>query len=103
MFYDAPCFAHTMAFPTSMLADLQTKTQSALEFDNTLDYETAYTAVWETRGKEYGLQLLNDQWLDSTASTSYVAPVAQIPSGYSYVTIFHFADGTTAMSDVKQK
>ena len=103
VFYDAPCFAHTMAFPTSMLAELQTKTQSALEFDNTLDYETAYTAVWETRGKEYGLQLLNDQWLTATASTSYVAPVAQIPSGYSYVTIFHFADGTTAMSDVKQK
>ena len=106
VFYDAPCFAHTMAFPTSMLSALETKTQDALDKDNTVDYEKAYTAVWETRGREYGLKLLyggeeDNSW--AQGNTTYIAPVSEIPAGFSYVTIFHFADGTTVMSDVKQK
>ena len=106
VFYDAPCFAHTMAFPTNKLTDLNTKAQNALEKDNTLAYETAYTAVWETKGREYGLKLLyggeaDNSWLQG--NTTYIAPVNEIPAGFSYVTVFHFADGTTVMSDVKQK
>ena len=108
VFYDAPCFAHTMAFPTELLAELNSKTNDALKYDTTLDRKTAYTAVWETKGREYGLKLLyggesdaNNSWLQG--NTSYIAPVDEIPSGFSYVTVFHFADGTTAMSDVKQK
>ncbi len=109
VFYDAPCFAHTMAFPTSMLSALESKTQAALDNDNndnTVDYEKAYTAVWETRGREYGLKLLyggeeDNNW--AQGNTTYTAPVSEIPAGFSYVTIFHFADGTTVMSDVKQK
>ena len=108
VFYDAPCFAHTMAFPTELLAELNSKTNDALEYDTTLDRKTAYTAVWETKGREYGLKLLyggesdaNNSWLQG--NTSYIAPVDEIPSGFSYVTVFHFADGTTAMTDVKQK
>ncbi len=108
VFYDAPCFAHTMAFPTELLAEIDSKTDAALVYDTTLDRKTAYTAVWETKGREYGLKLLyggesdaNNSWLQG--NTTYIAPVNEIPSGFSYVTVFHFADGTTAMSDVKQK
>lgn len=106
VFYDAPCFAHTMAFPTNKLSDLNTKAQNALDKDNTLAYETAYTAAWETKGREYGLKLLyggeaDNNWLQG--NTTYIAPVNEIPAGFSYVTVFHFADGSTVISDVKQK
>ena len=97
-----------MAFPTELLAEINSKTDAALEFDPTLDRKTACTAVWETKGREYGLKLLyggesdaNNSWLQG--NTSYIAPVDEIPSGFSYVTVFHFADGTTAMTDIKQK
>ena len=101
VFYDAPSFAHTMAFPTNMLEDLETKTQEALELDNTLDYETAYIAVWETKGREYNLKLLNDQWAPGTAT--YKVPVNEIEKDFSYITIFHFADGSTEATEIYQK
>ena len=107
VYYDAPCFAHTMAFPTDRLDDLDAKlieAKSIAQKNNQTIDEAAYIkAIWETKGREYGLQILNSNWLESAATKSYVAPVNEIPSGYSYVTIFHFADGTTAMSEVKQK
>lgn len=102
LFYDSPCFVHTMAFPTDMLGDLDAKVQEALALDNKLDYDTALTAVWETKGREYGLSLVNDQWLDgSFGSATYTAPVNEIPPDYSYVTVVHFADGTIVRSDIK--
>ena len=101
VFYDAPCFAHTMAFPTELLADLDSKTTAVLNNYSSMDREAAYAAVWETKGREYGLKLLNEAWEQGTAT--YTAPVNKIPAGFSYVTVFHFADGTTVMSEVKQK
>ena len=71
--------------------------------DSTVDDETYIKAIWETKGREYGLKLINSAWLDNTSTSTYTAPVSEIPSGYSYVTIFHFADGTGVMSEVKQK
>ena len=101
VFFDAPCFAHTMAFPTSMLDEIEAKTQQALQLDSTRNYDDVLVAMWETKGREFGLELLNDTWASDTKT--YYVPVQQIPDDYSYVTIFHFADGTVVMTDVKQK
>ena len=103
VYYDAPCFAHTMAFPTNMLGDFDAKLAEAKSIDPTIEDETYIKAIWETKGRQYGLQLLNSAWLESAATKTYVVPVNEIPAGYSYITIFYFADGTTAMSEVKQK
>ena len=103
VYYDAPCFAHTMAFPTGMLGDLDAKLAEAKAIDSSVDDETYIKAIWETKGREYGLKLINSAWLDSASTATYTAPVSEIPAGYSYVTIFHFADGTSVMSEVKQK
>ena len=103
VYYDAPCFAHTMAFPTDMLGDLDAKLTEAKSIDPSVDDETYIKAIWETKGREYGLKLINSQWLTSASTATYTAPVSEIPSGYSYVTVFHFADGTSVMSDVRQK
>ena len=103
VYYDAPCFAHTMAFPTNMLGDFDAKLAEAKSINPTIEDETYIKAIWETKGREYGLQLLNSAWLESAATKTYVVPVNEIPAGYSYITIFYFADGTTAMSEVKQK
>ena len=102
IYYDAPVFAHTMAFRTDMLNDLTEKAQQGYANDPSVDYDKYYAAVWETKGFEYGLKYIDNEDY-SVKTSSYVAPVSEIPSGYSYVTIFHFADGTYAMSDVKQK
>ena len=67
------------------------------------DEDVYIKAIWETKGREYGLKLINSEWLTSASTATYTAPVSEIPSGYSYVTIFHFADGTSVMSEVKQK
>lgn len=103
VYYDAPCFAHTMAFPTDMQGDLDAKLAEAKSIDSTVDDETYIKAIWETKGREYGLKLINSAWLDSASTATYTAPVSEIPAGYSYVSIFHFADGTSVMSEVKQK
>ena len=103
VFYDAPCFAHTMAFPTNMLGDLDAKLAEAKSIDSTVDDETYIKAIWETKGREYGLKLINSEWLTNASTSTYTAPVSEIPSGYSYVTVFHFADGTSVMSEVKKK
>ena len=103
VYYDAPCFAHTMAVKTELLGNLDVKLAEAKALDPTIDDETYIKAIWETKGREYGLKVINSAWLTSASTATYTAPVNEIPSGYSYVTIFHFADGTTAMSEVKQK
>ena len=103
VFYDAPCFAHTMAFPTNMLSDLDAKLEEAKSIDSSVDDETYIKAIWETKGREYGLKLINSSWLTSASTATYTAPISEIPSDYSYVTVFHFADGTSVMSEVKSK
>ena len=103
VYYDAPCFVHTMAVKTELLGNLDVKLAEAKALDPTIDDETYIKAIWETKGREYGLKLLNSEWLQSSSSSTYTAPDSEIPSGYAYVTIFHFADGTSIMSEVKQK
>ena len=100
--YDAPCLVHTMIYPTDRVADFEatiTKTMST----SSVDRETAAAAVWASKGMERGLRLINTQWYDENKTSTYSAPLDEIPSGYSYVVITHFADGSTAMSDVRQK
>ena len=94
VFYDAPCFAHTMAFPTDQLDYLEGLINS--NKGNFEEYQ-----IWETTDREYGVKVLNSSFAPGTAT--YYAPVDEIPDGYSYVTIVHFADRTAVMSEVKQK
>ena len=101
VFFDAPCFAHTMAFPTSMLDEIEAKTNLALYYDSTRNYDDVLAAMWETKGREFGLEVLSETW--TSDNKTYTVPLQQIPDDCSYVTIFHFADGTVVMTDVKQK
>ena len=103
IFYDAPCLVHTMAWPTDKLSNLESKIQDAYTYNEDVDYETASAAVWATIGREFGCQIINREWYTESKNSTYIAPVAQIPSGYSYVTVCHFADGTSAISEVKHK
>ncbi len=103
IFYDAPCLVHTMAYPTDFLSNLENKIQDAYTYNEGVDYETASAAVWATIGREFGCQIINREWYTESKNSTYIAPVAQIPSGYSYVTVCHFADGTSAISEVKHK
>ena len=102
IFYDAPCFAHTMACPSELVADYEQKAHDILTYNTELSYEEALSAVWATKGQEFNCKLINGDSFEA-AYASYAVPVSEIPSGYSYVTIAHFADGTSIMSDVKQK
>ena len=95
VYSDAPCFAHTMVYPTNKLDYLE-KLKNEHPAVLTDDYK-----VWETVGKEYGLKILNNDF--STKTSYYYTPLDKIPAGFSYVTVFHFADRTAVMSEVKQK
>lgn len=82
-----------MAFPTDQLDYLEDLIRRKTAFK---EYQ-----IWETTGREYGVKVLNSSFAPGTAT--YYAPVDEIPDGYSYVTIVHFADRTAVMSEVKQK
>ena len=101
VFFDAPCFAHTMAFPTSMLDEIEAKTNLALYYDSTREYDDVLAAMWETKGREIDIEVLCDDW--TSDNKTYTVPMNKIPDDCSYVTVFHFADGTVVMTDVKQK
>ncbi len=94
IYYDAPCFVHTMAYPTQSINNLE-KIAAEGNLSST-------AAVWESMGREYGLKEFVTPWGTKDYST-YTTPVDEIESGFSYVTITHFADGTVRMSDVKNK
>ncbi len=53
--------------------------------------------IWETKGIETGI-IVNDS--DFTYNTDQYN---SIPVGNWYTTIFHFADGSTYMTEIKQK
>ena len=61
--------------------------------------EAEYAGYWEQRAAETGLQ----ENYENTMFTYTNDNLKDIPAGYYYTTIVHFADGTTIMSDVKQK
>ena len=86
--------------------------------ESRLDKDAA--AIWETRGIETGLKVYKrklpqpsyDQYgqqagladKTDTINVNYdLANLDKIPSGYWYTTIIHFVDGTTLMTDIKQK
>ena len=101
LFYDAPCFVHTMAFPTSMLEDIENQVNKLVKNDKKLTKDMARALIWATKGSEYGIQVINNAFTAGTAT--YTAPVEDIPANFSYVTICHFVDGSAVMSDVKSK
>ncbi len=78
IFVDRPCFVHTMYCSKPLNG----------------------VSEWETRGQETGLV-----YNDGTATTfSYTDDrLDGVPEGAYYITICHFADGSTVASDVKQK
>ena len=84
VFCDKPVFAHTMYS----------------KFKLTEGSSAADSHVWEGRGVETGLV-----YNDGTATTfSYTdSQLTEIPEGCYYTTIFHFVDGTSIMTPVKQK
>lgn len=73
---DKPCFAHTMYCPRNL-------------GDSPAD--------WLIGGLETGLVMEDSSFTYSYDNTS------KVPAGYYYTTVVHFADGTTLMTDVKQK
>ncbi len=81
IFCDQPIFAHTMYYPKKL-----TEGKTAKDI-----------AMWETKGIEISVKF------DSSDFTYGSENYKDIPSGYYYTTVVHFADGTTVMSDVKQK
>ncbi len=104
IFYDAPCFVHTMAMPTGLVAGLDSKIRIIRSYntDAFWTYDEVAARVWATKGQEFNCRLLNGDSYES-ASKTYTIPLSEIPSGYSYVVIAHFADGSTIMTDVRQK
>jgi hypothetical protein len=82
-------------------------------------YEKDAASIWENKGAETGVWLLNTEpWKerirpDDGQSDGWERPVKMItynasnydfvPTGYYFVTVFHFADGTVTMTDIKQK
>ena len=59
--------------------------------------EAKDVAIWETKGEEANLMVQSG---DFSYTNAYLS---KIPSGYYYTTIFHFADGETIMTPIKQK
>ena len=61
-------------------------------------------AIWETRGLETGMVTFTHPGNGSTLNKTYeLKNLNKVPSGYYYTTIAHFADGTSVMTDIKQK
>ena len=81
VFCDKPVFAHTM--------------YSKFKFTETYSAEDSH--IWEGRAAETGI-------VYSETTFSYTDEnFEDIPTGCYYTTIFHFVDGTTVMTPVKQK
>lgn len=102
VFFDAPCFAHTMACPKELVSAYAEKANEILTKCTDISYEQALASVWATKGQEFGCQLLNGDKFQNMSAT-YTCPVSKIPSDYAYMIIAHFADGSVVMSDIKIK
>ena len=111
VFSDRPVLAHTM-YSNEQLTTSKND-QNAIR-------------IWENMGMETGLKLLNkninedeshshyevgegielpdtNSWHNVGIETYGSENLDLIPKGYYYTTIFHFADGSTAMTEIKQK
>ena len=103
---DRPVFAHTMYCPDKLTET--TKVANAAR-------------IWESKGVETGIAVLNKSINEpATNYFNWDAPdpannhavgsetygedyLTMVPSGSWYTTIFHFADGTVVMTDIKQR
>ena len=83
VFCDAPAFCHTL--------------YSKLKITSTSGESEAME--WEARGQETGLVVS----ADGKGFTYRDSNLKDIPAGFWYTTICHFADGTVLMSGVQQK
>ena len=81
IFCDAPCFAHTM-YCSSQL----TKTNTPADAE-----------IWEMRAIETGIAYSDGSQFSYTDKY-----LSEIPEGFWYTTIVHFADGTVIMGEVTQ-
>lgn len=94
IFTDNPVFVHTMYCSKDLSAALY------IECRGTATTEQ-YIREWEARAQETGIVTYT-----GTTNTSFTYGsdnLKEIPDGYYYTTIVHFADGTTLIGDVKQK
>ena len=81
---DAPTFVHTLVTKHSLS-----------------ECEDWSVNEWEHNHKHIG-----DKYMDFSSNPTarkYTIPVSEIESGDSYVVIAHFADGSSAMSEVMQR
>ena len=70
-------------------------------------------SIWENKGAETGLRIINNAPCEYNDEGLLLKPVKMltysasnydfVPTGYYYTTIFHFANGSVAMTDIKQK
>ena len=81
VFCDLSTFIHTMYSPVKLT---ETNTVSDI-------------GVWESKGMETGIKIKSANFTYGSENLS------EIPTGWYYTTVVHFMDGTTLMSEVKQK
>ena len=100
VYSDRPVLAHTM-FSMEKLTDSKNDKDAVV--------------IWENEGAETGLTVVNHYVIESN-NEPYIIPNTEtlignygldklkyVPEGAYYTTIFHFADGTVVMTDIKQK
>ena len=81
VYCDNSVFAHTIFYPKKL-------TETNEEED---------IGIWETRGEEVGIVISDSDFTYTKDNYN------DVPSGYWYTTIIHFADGTACMTEVKKK
>ena len=80
IFCDAPALVHTMYSRTKIT-------------ESTGEYEAS---LWESRAQETAVK-------QNSSNFTYKTTNLDIPDGFYYTTIVHFADGTVLMGEIKQK
>ncbi|MDY6397047.1 MAG: hypothetical protein SPL22_04890 [Treponema sp.] len=94
IFTDNPVFVHTMYCSRDFSSELYAERFGTATTEQ-------YIREWEARAQETGIVTYT-----GTTNTSFTYGsdnYKDIPDGYYYTTIAHFADGTTLMGEVKQK
>ncbi len=94
IFCDAPVFVHTMFCSRNLNSVLEAEKYGTPTTEQ-------YIREWESRAQETGIYTHTGN--SNTSFTYGNNNTADIPAGYYYTTIVHFADGTSLMSEVKQK
>lgn len=101
IFYDAPYLVHTMKYPKSKVSELETKALNVQRY-NDVTYDEALAYVWATKGIEIDCEYVSKTADGELKSSTYTIK-NPYDSSYAYAAVVHFADGTTMMSDVRNK